>query len=176
MKLKNLFVLVGPPGSGKSTWVKEYALGAIGGFHASRDAVRFSLLKDGESYFSHEPQVYAGWIEQIKEAIDSDEYNNIFADATNLSVKRRKELFQAIDLPHRDAEVHIVMVIFYPSLSTCIERNSGRSGYEKVPNSAIVNMYKAFEAPERDELLPFGLNVVYDNIIIAEEEDINLYE
>lgn len=167
---------MGPPGSGKSTWVKDYSQKISKGFHASRDAVRFSLLKEGESYFAHEPRVYKEWIAQIQKAIDSDEYDSIFADATNLSVKRRKELFQAIDLPHRNADIRIIIVIFYPSLSTCIERNGFRTGNERVPNSAIVNMYKAFEVPEKDELLPFGLNIVYDNIVIAEEGDINLYE
>ena len=44
----NLVVMVGPPGCGKTTFIKNQPLK---GNHISRDKIRFSLLEDGETYF-----------------------------------------------------------------------------------------------------------------------------
>ena len=42
----NLVVMVGPPGCGKTTFIKNQPLK---GNHISRDKIRFSLLEDGEA-------------------------------------------------------------------------------------------------------------------------------
>ena len=42
----NLVVMVGPPGCGKTTFIKNQFLK---GNHISRDKIRFSLLEDGEA-------------------------------------------------------------------------------------------------------------------------------
>ena len=47
--------MVGCPGSGKSTWAKKHLPDT---YYVSRDEVRFSLLQDGEDYFSHEKEVF----------------------------------------------------------------------------------------------------------------------
>ena len=43
-------IIIGCPGSGKSTWVKQQ-IAKKGGFWASRDAVRFSMVRENENYF-----------------------------------------------------------------------------------------------------------------------------
>ena len=61
---QELRVMVGIPASGKSTLIEkevscleeERKTTAV----VSRDAVRFSMLKEGEDYFAHEDEVYRG--------------------------------------------------------------------------------------------------------------------
>ena len=51
--MKKLYLMIGIPGSGKSTWARNRKDGII----VSRDAIRCSFLKDGENYFSKEDLV-----------------------------------------------------------------------------------------------------------------------
>ena len=47
MKNKRVFLLCGPSGCGKSSWIRE-RINKYGGYHVSRDMVRFNLLEEGE--------------------------------------------------------------------------------------------------------------------------------
>ena len=50
--MSRLIMMCGIPGSGKSTWIQN-CKGFIGNdvVVVSRDAIRFSMLKEGEDYF-----------------------------------------------------------------------------------------------------------------------------
>ena len=63
MKNKRVFLLCGPSGCGKCSWIRE-RINKYGGYHVSRDMVRFNLLEEGEDYFSHEDLVFKKVIEQ----------------------------------------------------------------------------------------------------------------
>ena len=58
----NLVVMVGPPGCGKTTFIKNQPLK---GNHISRDKIRFSLLEDGETYFGKEDLVFKEYVKQL---------------------------------------------------------------------------------------------------------------
>ena len=49
MKQKKVYLTVGIPASGKSTFIRN-RINQYGGVCISRDEVRFSMLKDGEEY------------------------------------------------------------------------------------------------------------------------------
>lgn len=57
-----LFIMVGLPGSGKSTFLKrrahEFTTSRCGYTVVSRDAIRFSLLSDTDDYFAKENEVF----------------------------------------------------------------------------------------------------------------------
>ena len=60
MKTKQLYLMMGAPGSGKSTWIKNHLNSQD--VYISRDEIRFAKLKDGEDYFAHEGNVYAEFL------------------------------------------------------------------------------------------------------------------
>ena len=54
--MANLFIMMGAPGAGKSTFIKN--LKGESGIPISRDQIRFSMVKEDEPYFSKEKEVY----------------------------------------------------------------------------------------------------------------------
>lgn len=62
MKKKRVILVCGPSGCGKSSWIQK-RINKYGGYHISRDMVRFNLLEGGEDYFSHEDEVFEKFIE-----------------------------------------------------------------------------------------------------------------
>lgn len=56
--MRELFIICGVPGSGKSTFLRNYVKESSS-VVISRDAIRFSLLKEDSDYFEYEPIVRA---------------------------------------------------------------------------------------------------------------------
>ena len=139
MKLKKVYLMCGTPGSGKSTWIQQQMKNEPG-LWCSRDKVRFSLVSENEEYFSKEDEVFDTWIGYINNGIKSVFYNVIYIDATHLSQKSRNKTLDKLNL----TDVDIIPVVFNISLDTCLQRNNLRNGRERVPESAVRNMYKTF--------------------------------
>lgn len=155
MKQKNLWLLVGLPGSGKSTCVKNALEHGKNSIWVSRDEVRFSLVKEDEEYFSRENEVFYTFIQRAQTALNSPNIDNVYIDATHLNEKSRRKTLNALTIPDHT----IVNAVFMnTNIDTCIERNNLRQGREKVPESVIHNMAKTLTAPQESE--------GFDNILI----------
>lgn len=141
-----LYILCGLPGSGKSTWAKSDERMKHCKY-VSRDEIRFSILKKGESYFAHEKEVYRAFVQRI--ANNLNEGYDTIADATHLNMFARRKLTQALDM--RKCEYKIVYIVFDVNISVCIERNNNREGLANVPETVIRNMGRDFYAPTFDE-------------------------
>ena len=89
----NLYLMVGIPGAGKSTYLRE-RLGPDD-VYISRDNIRFHFLKEGEDYFSHETEVYKEMVRQIKQGLING--FNVYVDATHLNQASRNKLKYHID-------------------------------------------------------------------------------
>ena len=147
MKQKNLFLLVGVPGSGKSYFCNKKIAENKNTIHISRDEIRFSMLGEDENYFAQEAKVFECFAEQVQKAIDSIEYTDIYVDATHLNPKGREKILDCLDL----SNVNIIPIVFHTPLATCISRNNNREGRAKVPSSVIRRMYFSLKNPTLDE-------------------------
>ena len=147
---KMLYLLIGPAGSGKSTWIKNHANPGHSA-RISRDRIRFKKVKENEPYFSKEEDVYSEFIAQCTEALASDWVDDVYVDATHLTQKTRLKVLSDIrQQSYYDFDV--TAVVIKTSFETCLAQNAQREGRERVPDSVIRNMYNNFQSPLRDDL------------------------
>ena len=176
-KKKKLFVMCGPAGSGKSSWIASHR-------HVfnrtetvvSRDVIRFSMLTNKDAYFSREKEVYKEFIREIKEALESSEV--VFADATHLTQGSRTKLLRALGPALKDVEVNAIALKVPMELA--IKQNNQRDGLQRVPEGVIESMYGDYTTPTIEE----GFDVVWQAIYqpknntftyVADVKDINEY-
>ena len=166
---KTLYILIGPAGSGKTTWIREHATPGTSA-HISRDRIRFSMVKEDEYYFSREKEVYMEFVRQICRALayDTKWVDEIYIDATHLTKKSREKIIREIDSFCPDYD--LIAVIIKPELEQCIEQNAQRKGREFVPETVIHNMYKSFQHPYYDDL-HYTMIIENDKIIYGEVDE-----
>ena len=95
MKQKKVFLMSGPPASGKSTWVRSKLL--PGSEWISRDKVRFAIVSEDEDYFAREDEVFDTFINYINRCLDDDVTDTIFIDATHLNEKSRHKTLSRVN-------------------------------------------------------------------------------
>ena len=141
-----LYIMCGPSGCGKTTYIdnSEKLAHCV---RVSRDTIRYSLLKDGEDYFSHEKEVFRIFVNTIVKMMNAG--YDVVADATHLNEFSRRKLTQAIDMYTTDYK--IIYVVFHVDANTCVERNKSRVGRANVPENIIRNMCRDFREPSKDE-------------------------
>lgn len=148
---QELRVMVGIPASGKSTWIEaesrrleeEHKTVAV----ISRDAVCFSMLKDGEDYFAHESEVFEEFVRQVNECMELG-IDVVFVDATHISPGSRFKLLSRLI---SDPNTHLVFDVMKTPVAECLNRNMNREGRTRVPDSAICKMAKGFKVPTISE-------------------------
>lgn len=145
--MNKLYLMIGCPGSGKSTFAKKYIQNAK---YISRDEIRFSLLTDDEEYFAQEDQVYREFAWKIYDALQNQKID-VIADATHLNAKARSKLFKSIPLNWNKVEV--IAVFLHTPLDTCIARNELRKNLKRayVPQQYIRQMFFRMTTPTFDE-------------------------
>ena len=146
MKRKKVYVLSGPPGSGKSTWVRNNI--TPGSEWISRDNVRFSIVSEGEEYFSHEDEVFDTFIAYINQTLENPDIHTIYVDATHLNQRSRNKTLRRV---RKDNIDELNCVCFMTPIEVWQARNSLRTGRSKVPVRAINNMVNSFAVPTADE-------------------------
>jgi predicted kinase len=132
-------MLVGIPGSGKSTYAKLHINESTK--HFSSDAIRKELW--GDENCQQEPyKVFNLMHERVLDALKNG-YDVIY-DATNITRKSRRGIMNLLP-----AYVKTECVIVWASIEDCIKRDIERT--RSVGEEVIMTMLKRFEAPFYDE-------------------------
>ena len=152
-----LYLSCGVPGSGKSTFLND--IKDPDEVIISRDIIRFSILKPGEDYFSHEKEVYVKFLNAIVMNIRNGK--NVYADATHLNQKSRyiilKQLYNRGCFPKE-----INAIYFNVPLEVCKERNELRKGTKTyVPVEQVEKMYSEYIHPSYFEYFNFTWSSIH---------------
>lgn len=132
----NLYILIGLPGSGKSTYAKN-----LDGILVSSDYIRECLY--GDESIQGNPKTIFSYMHEITKLNLLDNRNSIW-DATSTSKKNRLDIINK----YKDI-ANIVGVYFDVDIKECLYRNSNRT--RVVPQYVIERMNKDFEVPTVDE-------------------------
>ena len=150
--MNNLYLMVGAPASGKSSYANNFAESSGKPIKVvSRDAIRFSLLDDGAPYFSKEKAVFSKFIKEINEGLDK---GDAIADATHINEVSRMKVINKVDL----SKCKVSCIVLLTDELTAIKRNHLREGRARVPDQVIRDSYARFTHPKTD-------NFHYDKII-----------
>lgn len=146
MAKSKLYLMCGIPGSGKSTYLKTRF--SQPPRVISRDEIRFSMVNEDEEYFSKEKAVYAEFIRQIKEALETN--TEVFADATHLNEISRAKTLRSLGESLKDVEVNVIWVRV--PVETALTQNENRKGTRSyVPKSVIRRMHSQVTPPTKEE-------------------------
>ena len=146
--VKPVFLMVvGLPGSGKSTYIEKY----YSNYHVhSSDAIREELSGDINNQDINK-QVFSTLHKRVKNDLVAG-YNVVY-DATNISWKRRKAFLQEL----KNINCHKECILMATPFELCVQRNNERD--RVVPYVVIERMYKNFDIP--------WYNEGWDSIVIA---------
>lgn len=139
--MTRLFLTVGCPSSGKSTYIREnvdtlFENPTI----VSRDEIRFSLLEDEDDYFKKEKEVFRLFVQKANEAIAAG--GDVILDATHITKKSRNKILSQLNL---NGVAEVVGLVFDTPLEECLKTNEQRKGRAYVPSSVIEQMYNQIE-------------------------------
>jgi predicted kinase len=135
--MKLLYLTVGLPYSGKSTWARESDLPIV-----SPDAIRVAL--HGQRFISSAEPVVWATARLMVAALFEAGHDLVVLDATNTTRQRRAEW--------RDPRWVRVFVELAAPPDLCIQRAEARDDTQIIP--VIKRMAEAFEPPSQDELDP----------------------
>ena len=153
-KRPKLLMLKGLPASGKSTYAKE--LESKGWARVNKDDIRKEFFPDYT--FKDEKEVV--YMEDAEIIAELREGNNVVVDDTNFAPKHQQRLEKIAKEEDADLEV---LFIDTP-LEECIKRNRKRAN--NVPMEAILNMYRKYIAPYREEHVKY--NDALDEAILVD--------
>lgn len=141
--MADLYLMCGIPGCGKSTFLTKVI--DKNSVIISRDAIRFSIVKPDEDYFSHENEVVKEFWKQINESLAAGK--DVFVDQTSITPNSRSYL-----LKHIKGYTYANIIWINEDIKTCIKRNEMRKGTRAyVPPYVIYRMAKQFIEPSLEE-------------------------
>lgn len=134
-------VLVGLPGSGKSTFAQEFKT-KFGYVVISSDDIRKESYNDVNAQ-EHNNEVFDEMLKRSIKCLQNNE--NVIYDATNVGSKKRIHLLNSI----KRYTNNIICYFFATPYEMCIERNNKRE--RKVPEEVIKRMFYSFQVPSINE-------------------------
>ena len=153
--MKELFVLSGLPGCGKSTWAKEFCKIHQNVFIVSSDQIRYEI-GGAYQYFKEENRVWELFLSRpIKLAEDNKEIN-VILDSTCLKNELRLKYLNMLNL-YFDKNTLVYFDIPY---NLCCERNKKHIPGKIVRSEVMESMYNTMERPSKEVLSAYSDNIV----------------
>lgn len=145
-----IYVLVGLPGSGKSTWVRSINKSGDYVLISSDDEIERHAKDRGLTY----NDVFGGYIktatslmkQKFKDAIAS--HANIIWDQTNMTAKKRSGILQQV--PKGYQKVAVVFQLDADELNSRLEKRANEEG-KSIPAHILRSMADSFEMPTTAE-------------------------
>ena len=154
-----LIVLVGPPGSGKTTWARRNCHGAV---HVSQDDLIDAITPAG---FDH---IYRPVYREAEDAIARAALragHTVIVDRTNRTRAHRERWLRIA----REAQCPAVAVVMSTPPELCRERNNGRTGPRRLSPERMERMIAALEPVRDDE----GFAAVHFETFLSTKEQIS---
>jgi predicted kinase len=147
-----LYVLVGIPGSGKTTYARKYLADK---WRVSMDDLRFMLSVEpyAEPLQPVVVELEHTILERLLAGVNS-RFNDIVVDATSVTRERRRRYIELA----RKYGARPVAVFIQTPLEVALARNRQRANV--IPESVIYRMHQMLEPPSRDEGFEYVITVV----------------
>ncbi len=160
-RMATLILLSAIPGSGKSTWAREYKKAHPKTYIVASDDVR-QRVSGGVQNFEHEALVWETFLNDLNEhALDDDE-TTVIADATNLQNRYRE--YYCKETPGFRKHV---LVLFDIPFEICMLQNKMRTQSRIVSDKAMESLREEFEYPTQEII------DLYDEYIVIDESYIS---
>lgn len=141
-----VYLCVGCPGSGKTTWSKQFISGKPEVVRLCPDEFR-AKFGWGEADQSVSSQAFAATRSGMEQALSDGK--DVLIDATSMHRKSRKDFIAIAD----KYKANKIAIVFEATRDTLIERNKlrGESGGRMVPTDVIDRMINNYETPTKSE-------------------------
>ena len=136
-----LIVLVGPPGSGKTTWARRNGDGVV---HVSQDDLIYAITPTGFDH-AYRPVYQAAEEAAARAALRAG--HTVIVDRTNRTRTHRRRWLELSCQESRPA----IAVVMSTSKELCRERNSKRDAARRLTKERMERMFAVFEPVGRDE-------------------------
>ena len=146
MDKPNLVIMIGISASGKSTVAKQIVERnkILNYIIVSSDAIRGEICEGGVSDQSKNEEVFKIFHMRIKENLLKG--NNVIADATNITMKSRRAIFDAV----RNIDCEKIGYLVVKSIEDCIKDNKNDDRMA-VPDEVIYRQISKFQIPFKEE-------------------------
>jgi predicted kinase len=143
--MSKVLILRGLPGSGKSTWAKDYIERNKGWVRINKDDLR-SMAHNSVWSKENEKVILDIRNTLIEHLLSSG--INVIVDDTNFASKHITDIMELANKHKAGFEVKD----FDVPLEECLKRNAERTGKARVPDKVIIEMYEKYVLPEKPKL------------------------